>query len=63
MPGHRRLDRLYSHPRPGQERKSSGLGLCFVRKSVALNGGTLTIQNRTGKPDVKATLHFSRLQS
>ncbi len=55
-------DRFYSLPRPGQERKSSGLGLCFVRESVALHGGTLTIQNRTGKPGVKATLHFSRVR-
>jgi len=55
------FDRFYSSTRTGQERKSFGLGLYFVRESVALHGGSLTIQNRTGKPGVKATLHFSRV--
>ena len=55
------FDRFYSSTRTGQERKSFGLGLYFVRESVALHGGSLTIQNRTGKPGVKATLHVSRV--
>ncbi len=54
------FDRFYSLPRPGQERKSSGLGLCFVRESVALHGGTLTIRNRTSQNGTKATIRFPR---
>ncbi len=54
------FDRFYSLPRPGQERKSSGLGLCFVRESVALHGGTLTIRNRSSQTGTQATIRLPR---
>ncbi|MGJ8654685.1 MAG: two-component system sensor histidine kinase CreC [Opitutaceae bacterium] len=41
------FDRFYSLPRPGSERKSSGLGLCFAKEAVELHGGRLAIANRT----------------
>jgi two-component system sensor histidine kinase CreC len=41
------FDRFYSLPRPGTGRKSSGLGLCFVREAAALHGGDATLQNRS----------------
>ena len=50
------FDRFYSLPRPGAERKSSGLGLCFVREAVALHGGRLVVANRRGTNGVRAEL-------
>ncbi|WP_162026827.1 MULTISPECIES: two-component system sensor histidine kinase CreC [unclassified Lentimonas] len=52
------FDRFYSLPRPGSERKSSGLGLCFVREAVALHRGKLTISNRATGSGVSAELVF-----
>jgi len=40
------FDRFYSLPRPGTGRKSSGLGLCFVREAATLHGGDASLQNR-----------------
>ncbi len=54
------FDRFYSLPRPGSERKSSGLGLCFVREAVALHGGRLSIVNRTDSTGVHVTLRLPR---
>ncbi|WP_269525751.1 two-component system sensor histidine kinase CreC [Coraliomargarita parva] len=51
-------DRFYSLPRPGTERKSSGLGLCFVRESVALHGGRMEIRNREDGSGVLASLEI-----
>ncbi len=42
----RLFERFYSLQRPGTGRKSSGLGLCFVREAVALHGGTVQVENR-----------------
>ncbi len=53
-------DRFYSLPRPGRDRKSSGLGLCFVKEAVALHRGTLAIQNRTDSKGVIATIRLPR---
>lgn len=39
------FERFYSLPRPGGERKSSGLGLAFVREVAALHGGDVTVGN------------------
>lgn len=39
-------DRFYSLPRPDTGKKSSGLGLCFVKEVVALHGGSLSITSR-----------------
>lgn len=54
------FDRFYSLPRPGTERKSSGLGLCFVRETASLHGGTATLANREPGPGAIATLAVSR---
>lgn len=40
------FDRFYSLPRPGSERKSSGLGLCFAKEAIELHGGQLALANR-----------------
>jgi len=37
------FERFYSLPRPRTGRKSSGLGLCFVRETAELHGGTITL--------------------
>lgn len=37
---------FYSLPRPSNGRKSSGLGLCFVRECCELHGGTVELENR-----------------
>jgi two-component system sensor histidine kinase CreC len=50
------FDRFYSLPRPGTERKSSGLGLCFAREAVELHRGKLTISNRQDRSGVEAVL-------
>ncbi len=54
--GPRVFERFYSLPRPGTERKSSGLGLCFVREAAALHHGTATVENRHPPPGAAATL-------
>jgi two-component system sensor histidine kinase CreC len=40
------FDRFYSLPRPGTERKSTGLGLALVREIAHLHGGNATLANR-----------------
>jgi two-component system sensor histidine kinase CreC len=40
------FDRFYSLPRPTTGRKSSGLGLCFVREAAALHGGEASLAGR-----------------
>ncbi|WP_166442949.1 two-component system sensor histidine kinase CreC [Phragmitibacter flavus] len=47
------FERFYSLPRPGTGKKSSGLGLCFVKEAAALHGGTVVIRNR-GSGGVRA---------
>lgn len=42
------FDRFYSLPRPSSGRKSSGLGLPFVREVARLHGGTAQLTNRDG---------------
>jgi two-component system, OmpR family, sensor histidine kinase CreC len=42
------FERFYSLPRPEGGRKSTGLGLSFVREIAALHGGTVTVENRAG---------------
>jgi len=39
------FDRFYSLDRPGTQRKSSGLGLPFVREVALLHGGDVTLKN------------------
>ncbi len=40
------FERFYSLPRPGSERKSTGLGLTLVREIAHLHGGEATLENR-----------------
>ena len=43
---HERLfERFYSLPRPDTGRKSTGLGLAFVREVAQLHGGTISVDN------------------
>jgi two-component system sensor histidine kinase CreC len=42
------FDRFYSLPRPATGRKSSGLGLCFVREAAALHRGEARLEARPG---------------
>jgi two-component system, OmpR family, sensor histidine kinase CreC len=39
------FERFYSLARPGTQRKSTGLGLPFVREAVQLHGGTVSLEN------------------
>lgn len=50
------FDRFYSLPRPATGRKSTGLGLCFVRETALLHGGGATVANRADRPGARATL-------
>ncbi len=40
------FERFYSLPRPGTERKSTGLGLALVREIAHLHGGEVSLENR-----------------
>jgi two-component system sensor histidine kinase CreC len=42
------FERFYSLPRPGTERKSTGLGLALVREIAHLHGGEAMLANRPG---------------
>lgn len=42
------FERFYSLPRPGTERKSTGLGLALVREIAHLHGGEVSLTNRPG---------------
>ncbi len=39
---------FYSLARPGTGRRSTGLGLSFVKEVADLHGGTVTLANRPG---------------
>jgi two-component system, OmpR family, sensor histidine kinase CreC len=41
------FERFFSLPRPGTGRKSSGLGLAFVREVAVLHGGEARLENRS----------------
>lgn len=41
------FERFYSLPRPEGGRKSTGLGLSFVREIAGLHSGSVTVENRT----------------
>ena len=49
------FDRFYSLPRPGTERKSTGLGLALVREIAHLHGGEAALANRA-EGGARATL-------
>jgi two-component system sensor histidine kinase CreC len=41
-------ERFYSLPRPGTDRKSTGLGLSFVLEVAQLHGGAFRVANEPG---------------
>jgi two-component system, OmpR family, sensor histidine kinase CreC len=41
------FDRFFSLPRPKSSKKSSGLGLVFVKEIMELHGGSASVKNRT----------------
>ncbi len=43
------FDRFFSLQRPGNGKKSTGLGLNFVKEIAALHGGEIRLENRPGK--------------
>jgi two-component system sensor histidine kinase CreC len=53
------FDRFYSLPRPGTERKSTGLGLALVHEIAHLHGGAAALENRAGG-GARATLALPR---
>ncbi len=53
------FDRFYSLPRPDTGKKSSGLGLSFVREVMALHSGNMSIQSNEAGSEV--CLSFSLL--
>ncbi|MDB6005146.1 MAG: two-component system sensor histidine kinase CreC [Prosthecobacter sp.] len=42
------FERFYSLPRPDSGKKSTGLGLCFVKEVAQLHGGGVELANREG---------------
>jgi two-component system, OmpR family, sensor histidine kinase CreC len=51
------FDRFYSLPRPGSEKRSTGIGLALVREIAALHGGDATLENRP-EGGARATLRI-----
>ena len=54
----RLFERFYSLARPGNGRKSSGLGLCFVREAAVLHRGSIEMENREAANGARATLRL-----
>lgn len=52
------FERFYSLPHPATGRKSSGLGLCFVREAAELHNGRAWIENREDQPGARAVLEL-----
>ena len=50
------FDRFYSLQHPDTGKKSSGLGLCFVKEAAHLHAGTATLTNNNPPPGATATL-------
>ena len=50
------FERFYSLQHPATGRKSSGLGLCFVREAVELHRGTIALANRSDRPGARAVV-------
>ena len=52
------FERFYSLPRPDTGKKSSGLGLCFVREAALLHGGSAELENRDGRTGARAVFQM-----
>lgn len=52
------FERFYSLPRPDSGKKSSGLGLCFVREAALLHGGSAELENRDGGKGARAVFQI-----
>jgi len=52
------FERFYSLPRPASGKKSSGLGLCFVREAALLHGGSAALENRDGGKGARAVFQL-----
>lgn len=52
------FERFYSLPRPDTGKKSTGLGLCFVKEVAELHGGSAELTNLESGPGAKAMLIF-----
>jgi two-component system sensor histidine kinase CreC len=50
------FERFYSLPRPDSGKKSTGLGLCFVKEAAQLHGGSVELTPREDAPGAKAML-------
>lgn len=50
------FERFYSLPRPDTGKKSTGLGLCFVKEAATLHGGSIELLAREDGPGTKAVL-------
>jgi len=48
------FERFYSLPRPRDGKKSSGLGLCFVKEAALLHQGSVALENREGGKGARA---------
>ena len=57
------FERFYSLPRPDSGKKSTGLGLCFVKEVAQLHGGSVDLSNREGAPGAKAMLILRAIRS
>jgi two-component system, OmpR family, sensor histidine kinase CreC len=56
------FERFYSLQRPRTAKKSSGLGLCFVKEAAELHGGRAVIKNRAGESGVCAEIWLPRAE-
>lgn len=54
----RLFERFFSLQRPDTGRKSSGLGLCFVREAAALHSGSVQVENRSDSRGARAILRL-----
>jgi two-component system sensor histidine kinase CreC len=50
------FERFYSLPRPDTGKKSTGLGLCFVKEAATLHGGTIELMTGEAGKGTKAVL-------
>ncbi|WP_395750970.1 two-component system sensor histidine kinase CreC [Prosthecobacter sp.] len=50
------FERFYSLPRPDSGKKSTGLGLCFVKEVAQLHGGSVELVNRVETSGARALL-------